>query len=69
MIELTSSYRQPADAKFLLNPAHIIRVGRCENYSSPSYENTNSYIEYIGADGTQTAYVQETYEQIKEMLG
>ena len=68
MIELTSAYKQLGDGKFLLNPLHIIYVNRCENYIHPQYENTNSFVEYIGAGETQLAHVQETYEQIKEML-
>ncbi len=68
MIELTSDYKQLGDGKFLLNPLHIIHVNRCENYAHSQYENTNSFVEYIGAGETQQVYVQETYEQIKEML-
>lgn len=68
MIELTSSYIQINDGKFLLNPAHIIWVNRCENYNHTQYENTNSFVEYIGGTETQQVYVQETYEQIKELL-
>ena len=68
MIELTSAYKQVRDGKFLLNPLHIIYVHRCENHNHPQYENTNSFVEYIGAGETQQVYVQETYEQIKEML-
>ena len=68
MIELTSSYKQSIDGKFLLNPAHIIFVNRCENFSHTQYENTNSFVEYLGASETQQVYVQETYEQIKELM-
>jgi hypothetical protein len=68
MIELTSAYKQLGDGKFLLNPRHIIHVNRCENHAHSQYENTNSFVEYIGAGETQQVYVRETYEQIKEML-
>jgi hypothetical protein len=68
MIELTSAYKQLGDGKFLLNPRHIIHVIRCENHAHSQYENTNSFVEYIVAGETQQVYVQETYEQIKEML-
>ena len=68
MIELTSAHQQLGDGKFLLNPRHIIYVNGCENYTHPQYENINSFVEYIEAGETQQVYVQETYEQIKEML-
>lgn len=68
MIELTSAYKSSSDPKFLLNPAHIIYVGRCENHTHSCYENTHSLVEYVGGAEAQQVYVQESYEQIKEMM-
>jgi len=68
MIELTSGYKSSTYPKFLLNPLHIIYISPCDVSRIDNYAGVNSFIEYIGAGETQTAYVVETYEQIKEML-
>ena len=68
MIELTSAYKQIIDGKFLLNPAYIVYVNRCENFNHSQYENVHSFVEYSGSAEMQQVYVQETYEEIKELL-
>jgi len=67
MIELTSAYKHTIGSKFLVNPSHIIYVAKTE-MQSVNYETANTVIEYFGLPDIQVAYVQETYEEIKELL-
>ena len=67
-IELTSGYVQSKNPKFLINSNHVIYVSPCDMYNNGNYAGVNSYVEYIGGKESQVAYVQETFEQIKELL-
>lgn len=68
MIELTSGYISATSNKFLINRNHIIYVSSCNQDKNPTYKGVNCYVEYLGSPEMQSAYVQETYEVIKELL-
>lgn len=68
MIELTSGYKRASNPKFLINPAHIIYISVTDQSKNTSYEGVNCYVEYVGGNENQVAYVTETYEQIKDLL-
>ena len=68
MIELTSAYIGARDPKFALNPAHIIHVSPCNIEKHERYKDARCCVEYVGGSETQTAYVQETYEEVRKML-
>lgn len=69
-IELTQAYKRAYSEKFSLNINNILYFSAFQfSIGNDNYKNCSSIIETLGgADGSQLYYVQETYEQIKELL-
>lgn len=71
-IELTQAYKCGYAEKFCLNTESILYFSAFQlSTANSNYENCNSIIETLsgsGGNNSQACYVQETYEQIKEML-
>lgn len=69
-IELTQAYKRGYSEKFYLNIDNILYFSSYQfSVANNNYENCKSIIETLGGEGgSQLYYVQETYEQIKELL-
>lgn len=71
-IEFTQAYKRGYAKKFCLNTESILYFSEFQfSVTNNNYENCNSIVEtFDGSEGnnSQLYYVQETYEQIKEML-
>ena len=69
-IELTQSYKRGYSKKFSLNIQSILYFSSYPfTVANDNYENCNSVVETLGGgEGSQMYYVQETYDQIKELL-
>lgn len=69
-IEFTQAYKRGYSEKFCLNIENILYFSSFK-FSVPNnnYENCNSIITTLGGEeGSQDYYVQETYQQIKDLL-
>jgi hypothetical protein len=66
-IQVTTAYNGVKDRRVTLNTAHIIYVSAFD-LNHPHYTNAKTMIEYTGLPEVQNCYVQESYEQIIEML-
>lgn len=67
MIELTSSYVNTNDLKFIINTVHIRRI--CKSAREDAYySGTNAIIEYHNGAEEVTYHVKETYEELKKLL-